>query len=1207
MDLHWTFSSPRPSIMGGVKEVSSISINGKNYPIADHLDANMSLNEFLRNHAHLKGTKYMCLEGGCGACIVTVQSKHPTTGKTITYAVNSCLVPLFACQGWKITTIEGVGNKNVGYHDVQTRLAMGNGSQCGYCSVGMVMNMYSLLKENPKLTMAEIENSFGGNLCRCTGYRPILDSFKSFAEDAPTELVKKCSDIEDLLSICPLKKKPCRQNGACNGGPCQQDTEVVDWQDYSSGRLELQNGFWYYVNDKKEIFEILDMCDDSDYMLVGGNTAHGVYRRSPVKHYISTSNVAQLHSIVEAGGTIVLGANNSLTATMEFFYKKSVQDPKNFGYLKTLADHIDVVANVPVRNTGTLAGNLSIKNQHKEFPSDIFLMLETVRAVIVCEDAMEQETTMSPLEFRDFDMTKKLMTKIIMPSINSDQYICRTFKITPRAQNAHAYVNAGFLFKVDKKNKYKILEKPNIVFGGITPGFVHATAAENESVGKELLDPNTLKSVLQKLSAEIKPDHEEPDASPEFRRGLACSLFYKFVLGVSPQSLAPPLRSGGEILTRPVSSGHQEISTDPSLYPVSKPIPKIEALAQCSGEAEYANDIPNQPNEVYGAFVLSTKGPADSFTLDASEALKLPGVVAVHTAKDIPGRNSVLYPVAFGGVVDEPLYADKKIPCAGYPLATVFAESHTLAMKAANLVKVTYQGVQKPEIDVKKIVEGGDKNRIWGPAAQKKADSVKTNVKHKVKGSFWMPSQYHFTMETQTCVTLPSEDGLDVYPATQCPTQVQDGIAEACGIPRNSVNLSIRRCGGGYGSKLGKSGVVAVACALGAYQLQRPVRMVMSIESNMDAIGKRAACLFKYETGVDDDGLIQYLNINYYQDDGWNKNDTIAPFTIHHMNSIYDTTTWTINGYGVTTDLPSQTWCRAPGFVAITVDYDNVSTTTGSIHDFDAIMEDDDIALVAQVVAYTLGVPVESISVKPTLSLTAPNAAPTGGSGGSESACYAAKKACEELLSRLEPIKKENPNATWKELVAKAMGQQVNLNATYMFTPKDDVKSYSIYGVAVLEVLLDILTGQFLITRVDILEDCGTSLSPEVDIGQIEGAYVMGLGLYTSEDLIYDHKTGRNLTNRTWTYKVPGAKDIPIDFRVQMRQNAPNPVGVLKSKATGEPPLNMSIGVVFALRRCLESARVDSGLPDQYLHIDPPLTTERIWLNSGNSIEQFKL
>lgn len=59
------------------------------------------------------------------------------------------------------------------------------------------------------------------------------------------------------------------------------------------------------------------------------------------------------------------------------------------------------------------------------------------------------------------------------------------------------------------------------------------------------------------------------------------------------------------------------------------------------------------------------------------------------------------------------------------------------------------------------------------------------NVKHKVKGSFWMPSQYHFTMETQTCVTLPSEDGLDVYPATQCPTQVQDGIAEACGIPRN--------------------------------------------------------------------------------------------------------------------------------------------------------------------------------------------------------------------------------------------------------------------------------------------------------------------------------------------------------------------------------------------------------------------------------------
>lgn len=79
-----------------------------------------------------------------------------------------------------------------------------------------------------------------------------------------------------------------------------------------------------------------------------------MYRiRNPVSHYINVSNVAQLHSMVEAGGTVVLGANNSLSATMEFFYKKASEKPLQFGYLQSLADHIDLIANVPVRNVSS--------------------------------------------------------------------------------------------------------------------------------------------------------------------------------------------------------------------------------------------------------------------------------------------------------------------------------------------------------------------------------------------------------------------------------------------------------------------------------------------------------------------------------------------------------------------------------------------------------------------------------------------------------------------------------------------------------------------------------------------------------------------------------------------------------------------------------------------------------------------------------------
>ena len=113
-------------------------------------------------------------------------------------------------------------------------------------------------------------------------------------------------------------------------------------------------------------------------------------------------------------------------------------------------------------------------------------------------------------------------------------------------------------------------------------------------------------------------------------------------------------------------------------------------------------------------------------------------------------------------------------------------------------------------------------------------------------------------------------------------------------------------------------------------------------------------------------------------------------------------------------------------------------------------------------------------------------------------------------------------------------------------SPKD-LTDYYIYGVGACEVEVDVLTGNHQVLRVDLLEDVGNSMSPEVDIGQVEGAFIMGMGYWTSEQIVYTEE-GEILTNRTWTYKPPGAKDIPIDFRVKFPKNNPNPVGVLKSK-----------------------------------------------------------
>uniref|UniRef100_A0A1B6E3D0 FAD-binding PCMH-type domain-containing protein n=1 Tax=Clastoptera arizonana TaxID=38151 RepID=A0A1B6E3D0_9HEMI len=1280
-----------------VKDGITLVINKETYTVPSSLSGTTSLNTFIRDHAHLKGTKFMCLEGGCGACVVEARYKHPVSGKYISQAVNSCLVPVFACHGWSITTIEGVGSKKKGYHEIQKRLTKNSGTQCGYCSPGMVMNMYSLMADNPNLTMAEIENSFGGNLCRCTGYRPILESFKSFAKDAPKDLIKKCIDIEDMTKICPTTGKIC--SGKCSSQINGNNTEMIQLDKNEFEMLEaipksfkytlIDGSSWYRVSNIKEIFEILDMAEDNDYMIVGGNTAHGVYRNKPFPIYIDIGGVPELHTLNQTSNAIIFGANVSLTEAMSYLNKVSKEKDSQFAYAKALADHIDLIANVPVRNTGTLAGNLSIKHKYHEFPSDIFLILETVGAQVVIVDNIGVEQTLSLMQYLDTNMNKILMSKIILPALNNKSFVVKTYKIMPRAQNAHAYINAGFCFNFDEAKNFKVLSKPSIVIGGIHPDFVHANKTEEFLVGKELLDKTTLTSALKILNDELNPNHIPPDGSPNFRKGLAVNLFYKFVLSLSPDRVSARNRSGGSLLERQLSTANQEYDTDKEVWPVNKPISKIEGLYQCSGEAEYVNDIHSRPGELYGAFVLATKATATSFTLDASEALKIPGVVAFYTAKDIPGENTFTPKNSIVQDTEE-LFASEKIVFAGQALGLIVADTHAKALDAASKVKVEYKGVTKPVIDVRKLISSGDDQRIY--SLQKVEPTATGNdIKYKVIGKFDLKGQYHFTMETLSCLCVPIEDGIDVFATTQWIAFAQHAVSTVLNIPINRVNMQVRRLGGAYGAKITRSNQIAAACAVASYSLKKPVRIILSLENNMEMIGKRIPCYSDYEAGVNENGKIQYLNVKLYEDDGSSKNDVVYFATIHHMTFPYESSTWKVEGFGVRTDTESNTWCRAPGSTEgiavienimehiahvvkkdpvevrlanmksdesvipqLITDIKNMSSYSdrvadikkfnnenrwkkrgislvpmiypfgywGSYHSTVSVYAPDGtVAIthgcveigqglntkVAQVCAYMFGIDVDDVSIKPTMAITSPNNTPTGGSLGSEAASYATKICCETILKRLEPIKTENPKASWKELVKIAANKNINLNASHMFTAADDVKNYAIYGTSVIEVEVDLLTGQHQILKADIIEDAGISLSPEVDIGQIEGAYIMGLGYHTNEELIRDSETGRLLTNRTWNYKIPGAKDIPIKFNVQLRKNAPNPVGVLRSKATGEPPLCMSVGILFAIRNALNSARADAGLKDEWFDLEAPYTGERIWTGASTSLKSLDL
>lgn len=152
------------------KTAISLNVNNETHDIVSN--PNKTLLEALRDDLHLTGTKESCGEGVCGSCTVLVDGAP----------VRSCLTLAVAVQGKEITTIEGlrVGEK---LHPVQEAFVNHHAIQCGFCSPGMILTAYALLKENPTPTEAEIRRAISGNICRCTGYAKIVEAIKSLAEE----------------------------------------------------------------------------------------------------------------------------------------------------------------------------------------------------------------------------------------------------------------------------------------------------------------------------------------------------------------------------------------------------------------------------------------------------------------------------------------------------------------------------------------------------------------------------------------------------------------------------------------------------------------------------------------------------------------------------------------------------------------------------------------------------------------------------------------------------------------------------------------------------------------------------------------------------------------------------------------------------------------------------------------------------------------
>lgn len=245
----------------------------------------------------------------------------------------------------------------------------------------------------------------------------------------------------------------------------------------------------------------------------------------------------------------------------------------------------------------------------------------------------------------------------------------------------------------------------------------------------------------------------------------------------------------------------------------------------------------------------------------------------------------------------------------------------------------------------------------------------------------------------------------------------------------------------------------------------------------------------------------------------------------------------------------------------------------------------------AQAVAMALGIDLTLIRVVATSTDKVVNGGITGGSATSEVVVQAALNACKTLNDRLDPYrssfnnKKDVKMSTkdWQTLLS-SLPSDVSLNTEGWYSPTSNpngqVFQYFVYAALVTELELDVLSGEVHIQSAEMVYDCGQSLNPAVDIGQIEGALVMALGYYLTERVEYNKTNGQLLTAGTWEYKPPLAQDIPGLINITLLKNKYNQSGILGSKAVGEPPYIVSNSVYFALKMAINSARKDA-LPYQ--------------------------
>jgi xanthine dehydrogenase large subunit len=848
-----------------------------------------TLLDWLRGEG-LCGTKMGCNEGDCGACTVALVDADPTTGDRRFRAINACIALATALAEREVITVEGLAARGADAHEtetlhpVQDAMVRHHGSQCGFCTPGFVVSMFEGFYRDGCRTPAEVSDQLCGNLCRCTGYRPIRDAM----EDAIARRGSAWAGADDP-HLVTLRRK---------GAPPVGFDVTHDGQRFA--RPTTLDAL------------LVLRAAHPEAVLIAGATEIGVWlnkRGDTYPFLISTEAVPALRRIEVRDDAFVVGGASTLTELEEALA----------GEIPAVDAMLRVFASRQIRNRATLAGNLVTASPI----GDMAPVLLALDATLTLSSTRGERTLPLSEFFLAYRRTALAADEIVhtitipRPRAANDGLVrtVRAAKVSKRRELDISIVAAAFCIGTDARG---VVRHARLAYGGVAATPARARRVEEALIGT-VWGPAALDAVQDTLASEFTP-LDDVRSGRAFRVGLVVDLFAKLARGVESDA-----QDGAIDYETPGRFHAAEAPGGPS-----RALPHDSARGHVTGAARYVDDA-RLPADALTIWPVSSRtAHGRVLRVDTTAARAMPGVVAVLTAADIPGENDV------GALKkDESLLADREVLFHGHMVAVVVGESIAACRAAAAAVVFEIESLPAL-LSIADAVAAGSFHTEPHTILRDDVDAALARAPRRLAGRSVIGGQEHFSLETHAAsAERGDDDDVQVVSSTQHPSEIQAVVSHVLHVPRHKVVVTAPRMGGGFGGKETQGNTWAALVALAAWKTRRPVRVMLDRDVDMALTGKRHPFEAEWEVGFDDEGRLLALRASLVSNGGWSLDlsQSILDRALFHIDNAYFIPALAVTGRVAKTHLVSNTAFRGfggpQGMVVIEDVLDHVARSLG--------------------------------------------------------------------------------------------------------------------------------------------------------------------------------------------------------------------------------------------------------------------------------------